>query len=229
MQTTIVYNCARAIQTSSDTGSVRGMYDGIKKATGPTIKKTAQLKTKSGEVITDSNKQMERWVEHYLEVYSTENTITNEALGTIERLTVMTEPDTEPTQDDLSKAIDSLTNGKAPGKDAIPLEVINHGTPALLHHLHVQLLLCWKEGAVPQDMGYANTVTLYMHKGDRCDCNNYRGISLLSVVGKVFARVALTRLRILAERTLPESQYGFRTGRSTVDMIFPVRQLQGKC
>ena len=75
----------------------------------------------------------------------------------------------------------------------------------------------------------ANIVTLYKNKGDRSDCNNDRGISLLSVVGKVFARVALTKLQILAERTLPESQCGFRTGRSTIDMIFSVRQLQEKC
>ena len=65
------------------------------------IKKTAPLKTKSGEVITDSNKQMERWVEHYLELYSTENTITDQALDTIETLPVMTELDSEPTEDDL--------------------------------------------------------------------------------------------------------------------------------
>ena len=219
----------QSIQTSSDTGNIRGMYDGIKKATGPTIKKTAPLKTKSGEVITDSNKQMERWVEHYLELYSTENTITDQALDTIETLPVMTELDSEPTEDDLSKAIDSLKNGKAPGKDAIPPEVIKHGKHALLHHLHVLLLLCWKEGTVPQDMRDANIVTLYKNRGDRSDCNNYRGISLLSVVGKVFARVALTKLQILAERTLPESQCGFRTGRSTIDMIFSVRQLQEKC
>ena len=151
------------------------MYDGIKKATGPTIKKTAPLKTKSGEVITDSNKQMERWVEHYLELYSTENTITDQALDTIKTLPVMTELDTEPPEDDLSKAIDSLKNGKAPGKDAIPPEVIKHGKPALLHHLHVLLLLCWKEGTVPQDMRDANIVTLYKNKGDRSDCNNYTG------------------------------------------------------
>ena len=73
----------QSIQTSSDTGNIRGMYDGIKKATGPTIKKTAPLKTKSGEVITDSYKQVERWVEHYLELYSTENTIADQALVVI--------------------------------------------------------------------------------------------------------------------------------------------------
>ena len=75
----------------------------------------------------------------------------------------------------------------------------------------------------------ANIVTLYKNKGDRSDCNNYRGISLLSIVGKVFARVILKRLQNLASRVYPESQCGFRAGRSTVDMVFSLRQLQEKC
>ena len=69
---------------------------------------------------------MERWVVHYLELYSTENTITDQALDTIKTMPVMTQLDTEPTEDDVSKAIDSLKNGKATGKDAIPPEVIKH-------------------------------------------------------------------------------------------------------
>ena len=79
------------------------------------------------------------------------------------------------------------------------------------------------------DMRDANVVTLYKNKGDRGDCNNYRGISLLSVVGKVFARVVLKRLQVLAEQVYPESQCGFRANRSTEDMIFSLRQLQEKC
>ena len=73
----------------------------------------------------------------------------------------------------------------------------------------------------------ANIVTLYKNKGDRGDCNNCRGISLLSVVGKVFAWVTLTCLQSL--QVYPESQCGFRAGRSTVDMIFSLCQLQEKC
>ena len=72
-------------------------------------------------------------------------------------------------------------------------------------------------------------ITLYKQKGDKGDCNNYRGILLLSVLGKVFARVILPRLQILADRIYPESQCGFRSGRSTTDMIFSVRQIQEKC
>ena len=59
--------------------------------------------------------------------------------------------------------------------------------------------------------------------------NNYRSISLLSIVGKLYARVVLMRLQKLAERVYPESQCGFRAERSTVDMIFSLRQLQEKC
>ncbi len=75
----------------------------------------------------------------------------------------------------------------------------------------------------------ANIITLYKNKGDHSDCNNYRGISLLSIVGKVFAHVVLNRLQVLAERVYSEAQCGFRSQRSTIDMIFSLRQLQDKC
>ena len=172
---------------------------------------------------------MSRWVEHYLDLYSRENCVTQEALGGIEDLPVLEELDTKPTLDELNKAIDALSYGKAPGEDCIPPEIIKAGKPALIKALHDLLCLCWREGQVPQDMRNAKIVTLYKNKGDRSDCNNYRGSSLLSVVGKVFARVVLMRLQVLSERVYPESQCGFRAERSTVDMIFSVRQLREKC
>ena len=70
----------------------------------------------------------------------------------------------------------------------------------------------------------AKIITLYKKKGDRSDCNNYRGISLLSIAGKAFARVNLNRLQLLAERFYPVAQCGLRAARSTIE-----RQLQEKC
>ena len=72
-------------------------------------------------------------------------------------------------------------------------------------------------------------ITLFKNKGERSDSNNYRGISLLSVNGKVFAKVILIWLQKLAERVYLESQCGFWAGRSTIDMVFSLRQLQVKC
>ena len=112
------------------------MFEGIKKATSPTQSKTAPLKSKTGKVITDLDKQMKRWVEHYLEIYRTENKVTEAALNAIPQLTVLEELDAEPTLDELEKAISCLTRGKAPGSDGIPPEIIICGTPVLLKHLH---------------------------------------------------------------------------------------------
>ena len=55
----------------------------------------------------------------------------------------------------------------------------------------------------------ANIVTLCKNKGDRGDCNNYHGISLLSIIGKLFTKAVLMKLRVLAERIYPESQCSF--------------------
>ncbi|XP_050710731.1 uncharacterized protein LOC126995286 [Eriocheir sinensis] len=214
------------IQTAAETGNIRDMYEGTKKALGPTQSKTAPLKSSSGEVITDKGKQMERWVEHYSELYSRENSVATSALHAIEPLPIMEELDAEPTLEELSKDIDSLACGKAPGNDGIPQNLIKRCKSTLLQPLHDTICQCWREGGVPQDMRDAKIVTLYKNKGDRSDCNNYRGISLLNIVGKAYARVVLVRLQQLSERVCPELQCGFRAERSTVDMNFSLRQLQ---
>jgi hypothetical protein len=48
----------------------------------------------------------------------------------------------------------------------------------------------------------ATITTLYKNKGDRGDCNNYRGISLLSITGKLFVRVIIKRLQIIGEKNI---------------------------
>ena len=102
----------------------QGHVWGVKKATGPSIRKTAALKSKSGKVITDKAKQLDRWVEHYSELYSKENVVHQSALDALDHLPLMPELDEAPSINELSKAIDRLILGKAPGKDGILAEVI---------------------------------------------------------------------------------------------------------
>ena len=125
-------------------------------------------------------------MKHYSDLYSRKNTVAPSALDAIECMPVLEELDTEPTMDELSKAIDSLAAGKAPGSNSIPPDLIKHCKTTLLQSLHAVLCQCWREGAVPQDMRDARIVTLYKNKGERSNCYNYRGISLLSIVGKVY-------------------------------------------
>lgn len=80
----------------------------------------------------------------------------------------------------------------------------------------------WREGRVPSD--WRDAVLIPM-KGDLSRCDNWKGIALLDVVGKVMATVLQERLQKVAEDELPESKCGFRKERSCIDMIFTVRQL----
>ena len=90
--------------------------------------------------------------------------------------------------------------------------------------------LCWEKGVAPKDLRDAVIVSLYKNKGDKSDCSNYRGITLLSIAGKILARVFLDRLvPTIAEENLPESQCVFRANRGTADMIFALRQILEKC
>ena len=58
---------------------------------------------------------------------------------------------------------------------------------------------------------------LYKGKGDKYECSNSRGISLLGVVCKLFGRVLIERVRAGTEYAIGEEQCGFRQGRGCMD------------
>ena len=57
----------------------------------------------------------------------------------------------------------------------------------------------------------------------------YRGITLLSIAGKLYAKILVMLFQSLSEKHLPESQSGVRPSRGTSDMISTLRQIQEKC
>ena len=59
-----------------------------------------------------------------------------------------------------------------------------------------------------------------LKKGDQRVCDNYRGITLLSLPGKVYAKVLERRVRPIVEPQIQEEQCGFRPGRGTTDQIY---------
>ena len=123
-----------------------------------------------------------------------------------------------PTKEELKRAIGKFPSGRSPGEDAIPAEVIKYGNTTLL-----------ARNAAPQYMRDSSMVTQYKNKADQSICNNDQGITLLSVIRKLFVQIVLDtcRLKRLAERMYPESQCGFTSNSSTIYMIFSLHQQQG--
>jgi hypothetical protein len=65
-------------------------------------------------------------------------------------------------------------------------------------------------------------------KGDKTDCSNYRGVSLLSTTYKILSNILLSRLTPYAEEIIGYHQCGFRRNRSTTDHILSIRQILEK-
>ena len=222
---------AMETQLCPDVGDYRGFYEALKAVYGPTHQVQSPLcSSDSQDLLTDNFSILARWSEHFQTLFSANRTVQDTALDRVPQLPPIEELDEPPTLKELTEAIDQLKSRKAAGVDGIPPEIWRHGGAALHVKLHDLLVCCWEQGKLPQDLPDAVIITLYKNKGEKSDCSNYRGITLLSITGKVLARVLLNRLvPTIAEEILPESQCGFRANRGTMDMVFVLRQLQEKC
>ena len=142
---------------------------------------------------------------------------------------IIMELSNNPTRDEIISAVKKLNSGKAPDANGFTAEILKCGGENMISMLHILMTHFWEEGLVPQDWVDALLVSLFK-SGSQDICGNFRGISLLSIVGKVLARIQLDRLNThITPNVVSESQCGFRPNRGTTDMVFSLRQLQEKC
>lgn len=121
------------------------------------------------------------------------------------------------TADEVAAAIASLKNGKAVHDDGIPNELIKYGGDAMLRLVRTLFNVMLECETVPGWWRWGTIINL--HKaGNPVDPGNYRGITLLSCIGKLFCRCISNRLATSV--SLHEGQAGFREGRSCIDNIY---------
>ena len=136
----------------------------------------------------------------------------------------------EPSTGEVVGAVRKLKAGEAGGRSEILAEMVKArcGSEEFSTHLLDLITTTWRHQKVPTDWRDAIIVPI-PKKGDLTSCDNWRGIALLDVVGKVLAKIIYTEeAQQVAEIELPESQCGFCEGRVCSDMTFMVRQLLEK-
>jgi hypothetical protein len=90
-------------------------------------------------------------------------------------------------------ALGQLKNGKAPGEDGVTTELLKAGGKPVLRELQKLFNAVLFEGRTPEAWN-RSVVVLFFKKGDKSLLKNYRPISLLSHVYKLFSRVITNRL-----------------------------------
>ena len=210
----VVWKCIRDIQRSR-----RGMVP----------VRVTTVRDEHGNSCVTPDAQSQRWKRHFTKVLNIESVFSDSEVECVKQRPVREEMAEPPCEEELLEAVRRMKSGKAAGESGILPEMMR---AMCCDEEFVGKLLqligdVWAECRVPADWRDAVLIPI-PKKGDLSECDNWRGISLLDVVGKVVARIIQGRLQVLAEEVLPESQCGFRSGRGCMDMVFTVRQLVEK-
>ncbi|KAI5743164.1 hypothetical protein M8J77_015214 [Diaphorina citri] len=136
-----------------------------------------------------------------------------------------TDSDVPPiTENEVWKVIKKMKRGKSPGEDGVSIDILKEAGTEFYILMAELYNKCLRTCDIPED--WKNALMILIHKkGDKNDIANYRPISLLSVMYKIFTGVLVNRIDDDLERTQSKEQAGFRKSFSTLDHIQVVREL----
>ena len=127
---------------------------------------------------------------------------------------------------DVCTAIKQLKASKSPGMDGLPPSLFKNCQGKLITLITSLFNKVMSTGEYPEC--WSNGLICSIHKsGPKSVLDNYRGITLLNVMGKLFTTILNQRLTSWAYDMghLPECQFGFRTDRRTTDCLFILNTL----
>ena len=121
----------------------------------------------------------------------------------------------------VKKDMMNLDSSKASGPDCIPVVVLKNCEPELSYILAALFKKCLKESCFPDCWKVSSVVPVFKNVGEKSTARNYRPVSLLSVVSKVFEKLINNRIVDHLEKCglFSDFQYGFRSSPSTADLL----------
>ena len=119
------------------------------------------------------------------------------------------------------KVVMTLDLSKASASDCIPVVVLKNYESELSYILAELFNECLKESCFPDCWKVSSVVPVFKNVGERSTAKNYHPVSLLSVVCKVFEKLVNNRIVDHLEKCglFSDFQYGFRSCRSTADLL----------
>jgi hypothetical protein len=155
-------------------------------------------------MFADSHSILTRWRNHFSQLLNINgvNDVRQTEVHTAEPLVP------EPSAFEFEMAIEKLKRHKSPGIDHIPAELIKAGGRIIRSEIDKLIISIWNKEELPEEWKESVIVPIYK-KGNKTDCGNYRGISLLSTTYSILSNIRLSRLTLYAEEMIGDLQCGF--------------------
>ena len=176
--------------------------------------------SEDGTLLTSTEEVVGRWKDHFEDLLNP----VNPSSTTKAELEVVDGGSPSISLEEVTVIVKHLHSGKAPGIDEIRPEMLKALGVEGLSWMTRLFNIAWKSGTVPREWQTGVVAPLFK-KGDQRLCANYRGITLLSLPGKVFSKVLERRIRPIVEPQIQEEQCGFRPGHGTTDQLFTLSRI----
>jgi hypothetical protein len=105
-------------------------------------------------------------------------------------------------EQEIEKVLSKLENHKSPGVDQIPAELYKYGGDSVVANLCMLFNFCFEHSTIPNQWQIGEIIPIFK-TGDPTNPANYRGITLLTTISKIYGKV-------LANRILAFSEENFR-------------------
>jgi hypothetical protein len=165
------------------------------------------VKDENGDLFADSHNVWNRWKNYFSQLLNVHH------VSDVRQIEVHTaEPlIPSPSRLEVEIAVAKLKKYKSLGSDQIPAEQIQAGSEILLSAIHKCINSVWNREELPDQ--WKESIIVPIHKmGDKSDCNNYRGISLLSTSYNILSNILFSRLSPYIDEIIGDHQCGLRTG-----------------
>ena len=182
------------------------------------------IQDKNGVTHSEKNAIVEVFATFYEDLYSSREVLRAASSG-YRSSEAIAEPFT---MEELTREMKTLKGGKSADCSGIVAEMLKCPSEALSHallELYNSLLL---SQALPPESWRRSTISVIFKDGDAQLPKNYRPISILSILYKLFSRLLLGRVKPILERAQTADQAGFRAGFSCSDHLFCLAQLHEK-
>lgn len=172
-----------------------------------------KIKNDKGEIVTNSEDLVKTVASFYRSLYESVAPIPEDEHSAYNKTIMNAGSEEIPpiNKQEIQEAIKNMKTRKAPGNDSITSEMLKTGGVELVTSLEILLNKCLEEGKIPSMWNDAEVKILFK-KGDCTDIENYRPISLLSVLYKLLTSIITKRLTNKLDGYQPVEQAGFRKG-----------------
>ena len=202
------------------------LHKKVKELSGLQRKRYGQiLRNDNNEIILGVEDKLKRWKEY------TESLFKADRENPPSPDEIINEASPEITKSEVAHAIKLQKNGKATGSDGVYTEVLKVMIEQESTGLDILTSLfnqIYASGEIPYDWLKSTFIPL-PKKFNSSHCDDYRMISLMSHVIKIFLRIIHSRIYKRCESCMDQAQFGFRNGLGTREALFSLNVLAQRC